>query len=150
MKLKTTDQPIHLLPIFLMEQIVKRYRAIAQQSISRHEPDLTVDQWLVLKQISENNGSSQVEIAASTVKDAPTTTRIIDHLGKKELIRKELDPEDRRRHRVFTTPRGERLIEKLLPVVHHYRQIPERAFSAHEREQMLSLLKRMLFNLEED
>ncbi len=150
MKPTPRDQPIHLLPIFLMEQIVKRYRSIAQESIRRHEADLSVDQWLVLKQISENNGCSQVDIAESTVKDAPTTTRIIDHLGRKELIHKELDPQDRRRYRVFTTSTGDALIDRLMPVVQRYRQIPERNFSESDRNQMRQLLLRMLANLEED
>ena len=83
------SQRIEHLYIFLIEQIVKKYRQVALQAFREHEAGITVDQWIVLKQISENNGTSQVEIANSTVKDAPTTTRIIDQLTSKNLISKQ-------------------------------------------------------------
>lgn len=131
-----------------MEQIVRRYRQLATQSLKSHHAGLSVDQWVVLKQISENNGSSQVEIGSSTVKDAPTTTRIIDQLVSKNLASKQLDPEDRRRYMVFVTEKGRQLIDRLLPVVQEYRQIPVQGFSATEQKQLISLLQRMLKNLE--
>ncbi|MCB9267070.1 MAG: MarR family transcriptional regulator [Lewinellaceae bacterium] len=131
-----------------MEQIVRRYRQMATQELKRHQAGVSVDQWVVLKQISENNGSSQVEIGSSTVKDAPTTTRIIDQLVNKNLVSKQLDPEDRRRYMVFVTEKGRQLIERLIPVVQEYRQIPVQGFSAAEHKQLVGLLQRMLKNLE--
>ena len=121
---------------------------MATQELKRHQAGVSVDQWVVLKQISENNGSSQVEIGSSTVKDAPTTTRIIDQLVSKNLVSKQLDPEDRRRYMVFVTEKGRQLIERLIPVVQEYRQIPVQGFSAAEHKQLVGLLQRMLKNLE--
>lgn len=141
------EQRLDRLPVFLMEQIVKRYRVIAQQALREAKAGITVDQWVVLKQISENNGCSQVEIGQSTVKDAPTTTRIIDQLVSKNLVSKQLDPEDRRRYMVFTTEKGGQLIERLLPVVQRYREIPQRGFYPAQTEELQILLQRMLRNL---
>jgi len=141
-------QRLDRLPVFLMEQIVKRYRQLAQKKLSDAGADINVDQWIVLKQVSENNGCSQVEIAQSTVRDAPTTTRTIDQLVNKHLIVKQLDPNDRRRYMVFVTEKGKQLIERLLPVVQSYRKLPIKGFSAREEEQLLKLLNRMLSNLE--
>ena len=88
-----TDHRIEQQYAFLMEQIIKRYRQVAAHALNAHQAGISVDQWVVLKQISEHHGCSQVEIALSTVKDAPTTTRIIDQLTKKELIGKQRHPE---------------------------------------------------------
>lgn len=145
---KIQEQRLEQLPVFYMEQIVRRYRQLATQALKGHHAGLSVDHWVVLKQISENNGSSQVEIGSSTVKDAPTTTRIIDQLVSKHLVSKQLDPEDRRRYMVFVTEKGSRLIERLLPVVQEYREVPLRGFSATEQKQLIGLLQRMLNNLE--
>lgn len=145
---KTQEQRLEQLPVFLMEQIVKRYRQVALETLRNNDAGLTVDQWVVLKQISENNGSSQVEIGQSTVKDAPTTTRIIDQLVNKNLISKQLDPEDRRRYMVFITEKGQKLIGRLLPVVQAYRQIPVKDFSAAEQQNLIGMLQRMLQNLD--
>lgn len=140
------SQRIEHLYIFLMEQIVKKYRQVALQAFREHDAGITVDQWIVLKQISENNGTSQVEIANSTVKDAPTTTRIIDQLTNKNLISKQLDPEDRRRYMVFITEKGQALIKKMLPVVQEYRKIAIRDFSREDLNNLHQLLERMLRN----
>ncbi|MCB0587064.1 MAG: MarR family transcriptional regulator [Phaeodactylibacter sp.] len=145
---RTQEQRLEQLPVFFMEQIVRRYRQMATQELKRHQAGVSVDQWVVLKQISENNGSSQVEIGSSTVKDAPTTTRIIDQLVNKNLVSKQLDPEDRRRYMVFVTEKGRQLIERLIPVVQEYRQVPVQGFSAAEHKQLVGLLQRMLKNLE--
>ena len=142
-----TNQRLENLYVFLMEQIIRRYRQIAQQTLREHEAGITVDQWVVLKQISENNGCSQVEIANSTVKDAPTTTRIIDQLTNKKLVIKQLDPEDRRKYMVFVTEKGKLLIERLWPVVREYRQIAIRNFTPDEQDNLLYLLRRMADNL---
>lgn len=141
------QQRLEQLHIFLMEQIIKRYRQIALQALRENDAGITVDQWIVLKQISENNGTSQVEIANSTVKDAPTTTRIIDQLTRKGLIAKQLDPEDRRRYMVFITEKGQALIRRLWPVVQDYRQIPVQNFSEEELDNLHRLLKKMYVNL---
>jgi len=130
-----------------MEQIIKRYRQVALQALRKHDAGITVDQWIVLKQVSENNGTSQVEIAHSTVKDAPTTTRILDQLTGKGLIAKQLDPEDRRRYMVFITEKGQALIKRMWPVVQDYRQIPLQNFSEEELDNLHHLLKKMYINL---
>jgi DNA-binding MarR family transcriptional regulator len=141
------QQRLEQLHIFLMEQIIKRYRQIALQALRENDAGITVDQWIVLKQISENNGTSQVEIANSTVKDAPTTTRIIDQLTRKGLIAKQLDPEDRRRYMVFITEKGQALIRRLWPIVQDYRQIPVQNFSEEELDILHRLLKKIYINL---
>lgn len=146
--IKAKEQRLEQLPVFWMEQIVRRYRQVATQALQAEEAGLSVDQWVVLKQVGENNGCSQVEIGNSTVKDAPATTRIIDQLVSKNLISKQLDPEDRRRYMVFLTEKGRRLIGRLLPVVQAYRQIPLQGISEAEQKQLLDILQRMLHNLE--
>ncbi|MBK7477204.1 MAG: hypothetical protein IPI11_14820 [Haliscomenobacter sp.] len=60
---------------------------------------------MVLKQItSEHHGCNRVESPFPTVKDAPTTTRIIDQLTKR-ADRQTTGSSDRRRYMVFVTPK---------------------------------------------
>jgi DNA-binding MarR family transcriptional regulator len=133
--------------IFLMERIIKNYRQLAQKSLDNANSGLTVDQWVTLKFISENNGCSQVEIADSTIKDAPTNTRIIDFLSNKNLIFKEMDAEDRRKFKVFVTQEGRNLIEKLMPIVAEYRKVISKNVNSEEKTRLDSLLKKILQNL---
>jgi DNA-binding MarR family transcriptional regulator len=141
------EESLQNFSIFLMERIIKNYRLLAQKSLDKANAGLSVDQWVTLKYISENNGCSQVEIAESTIKDAPTNTRIIDFLSNKNLIFKEMDAEDRRKFKVYVTNEGKNLIEYLLPTVSEYRKVIAQNFSTEEKSRLENLLKKMLQNL---
>lgn len=149
MQLNAADQQrLERLHIFLMEQVVKQYRKMATQYFREHGAGISVDHWVILKKISENDGCSQVEVAESTVKDAPAMTRYIDKLIKEKLIVKQLDPEDRRKYMLFITDKGRKLIERLLPIVQEYRAKAVQGFSEKERQTLVDLLQRMYHNLQ--
>ncbi|WP_159885144.1 MarR family winged helix-turn-helix transcriptional regulator [Paenibacillus puerhi] len=78
--------------------------------------DITTEQFSVLCRLYETDGISQKEIAARTVKDQPTTARILDCLLRKELIRKETSPTDRRAFQVYLTKLGRDRLEVLIPL----------------------------------
>ncbi len=141
------EQPIEHLYVFLMEQIIKKYRDIATQTLDRHQSGLNVDEWVVLKQISEKDGCSQIELARSTLTGPAKMTRTIDALLKKNLIDKQQSESDRRRHRIFVSGEGKKLIDQLWPDVLAYRQSALRDFSTEEKEQLSDLLQKMVENL---
>jgi DNA-binding MarR family transcriptional regulator len=143
----TGEQRLERLHIFLMEQVVKQYRKMATQYFREHKAGISVDHWVILKRISENDGCSQVEVAESTVKDAPSMTRYIDKLVNEKLIVKQLDPEDRRRYMLFITDKGRQLIDRLLPIVQEYRARATQGFSETEKKTLIALLQRMHQNL---
>jgi DNA-binding MarR family transcriptional regulator len=70
---------------------------------------------MVLKKVSECNGISQIEICKSLFKDAPTVTKILDLLCKKELVERKINATDRRKFDIFITKNGENIVEKFLP-----------------------------------
>lgn len=80
------------------------------------EYDITTEQFSVLVRLHEEDGISQKEIAARTVKDQPTTARILDNLIRKELVRKETSATDRRAFLVYLTPLGRERLSVLLPL----------------------------------
>jgi len=140
------DEQLDNLYIYLMELGIKKYRQMAQNALNTAKSDLTIDQWIVLKRISEMYGGSQIEIAQSAIKDAPTTTRIIDQLLKRSLITKEISPEDRRKHQLYLTEQGKLLVERLMPIVMDYREFAVRNFSEEDMSTFIKLLKRFIEN----
>lgn len=143
------EQPIENLYVFLMEQVIKRYREIASETLKRHRTGLNVDEWIVLKQISEKDGCSQIELARSTLTGPAKMTRTIDALVRKKLIDKQQSASDRRRHMIFVSGKGKKLIGKLWPDVVAYRQLALKGFSESEKQQLSRLLHQMVANLEE-
>ena len=145
---KQEKESIDRLFIFLMEQFVRSYRQLANQTLLEHDAGIHVDEWVVLKRISEARGCSQIELAEFTVKGPAKMTRTLDSLGEKGLVEKHQSPEDRRRYMVFTTKAGQQLIDRLMPAVHHNREKALNGFSELERKQLQHLLVRMVGNLD--
>ena len=145
-KVNTDDQRLSQYPVFLMEIIIKQFREIAKRRLKESGATINVDQWLILKQISENAGSNQVDIGKYTIKDGPAMTRIIDALVQKKLIKKQLDPNDRRSYQVSINQNGRDLMKRLGPIVKAYRQIPLKGFTELEKKTLVDLLNKMLRN----
>jgi DNA-binding MarR family transcriptional regulator len=102
---------------FLLDRTMRQLRRISQQRLNEAGADLTVEQWVTLYGISQDEGVSQTELSNGTFKDAPTTTRIIDALVKKNLVFRKMDDNDRRRFNLHLSKEGRELVAKILPVV---------------------------------
>ena len=133
---------------FVIERTAKRMKQSYQKMLRDAEIDITVDQWILLKTIYKNDGSSQYEIAASTFKDAPTVTRILDLLCNKELIERVADPSDRRKYNIKITKKGNQQVQEILPVVKSFRAKSWNGLSKKQLSDMTELLNIVFDNLE--
>jgi DNA-binding MarR family transcriptional regulator len=106
---------------FLLDRTARRVKQFAQQRFKELNLQITVDQWLILKQLYENDGMKQNELAELTFKDNPTLTRIIDLLCSKKLAERRLNPEDRRSFLVWLTREGKRKVESVRPKINDIR-----------------------------
>lgn len=106
---------------FLLDRTARRVKQYAQQKFKELELGVTVDQWLVLKHLYENEDMKQNELAELLFKDNPTLTRIIDLLCEKELTIRKPHPADRRSFQVALTPRGKKAVEQMKPKIQKIR-----------------------------
>ncbi len=134
---------------FLLERTAKRMKQLAQQRLAEAEIDLTVDQWLVLRALQQEDGQSQYQLAQGTAKDAPTMTRIIDLLVKKDYCQRVPDPEDRRRFRIVLHPMGRRILKQALPIIQSVREIAWNGLEEAELVALEQMMKQVLHNLNE-
>ncbi|MGE4560573.1 MAG: MarR family winged helix-turn-helix transcriptional regulator [Desulfobulbus sp.] len=109
--------------------------------------DVTPEQWVILNKLSYEDGLSQRELADRVAKNQPNTTRILDKMEQKGLIRRESSPSDRRVLLVFLTGEGIRVREKLLPVLWEIYKMSIKGFSEEELQLMKKLLARFMMNL---
>lgn len=97
----------------LMDRAVKAERLDLNHRFKKHNIDLTPDQWLVLTILKDKEkGLSQNEVAVSTFKDAPTISRIIDLLCKKEYVSRLPYEGDRRRYQVVISEKGLEIFDR--------------------------------------
>ena len=105
-----------------LEKAIKAYRQHAQSQLREAGFDITVDQWLILKVLSDNPDATQNELAEMVFKDKASITRILDILVVNGLLEREIDGENRRRSRLTITRKGNNLLAKVMPVVLKYRR----------------------------
>jgi len=79
---------------YQIELTAKLMRQRFKRALRKAQSDVTIDQWVVLRQLAERDGSSQLELARAVYKDPPTLTRIIDLLEERGYIRRGPDQQD--------------------------------------------------------
>lgn len=82
------------------------------QSLREH--DLTVLSWRTLAALSGSPGLTVSELAEVALAKQPTVSKLIDRLEGQRLVRRAVDPRDRRRVLVRLTAAGARRIEPVL------------------------------------
>ncbi len=135
------------LPGFVLERASKRMKQYFQEQLVKSGCGITIDQWVILQELNEQDGLSQFEIAQATFKDAPTVTRIIDLLCEKELTKRILDNADRRKFRIELTEKGRQKIAEALPVMEQAREKTWQGFDEQKLEALMQMLNEVFENL---
>lgn len=102
---------------YTMDKAIKSYRQYAQKQLKAAGFTITVDQWLLLKAIQNNNADTQQNIAKKVFKDVASVTRIIDLLIKNGYLSRDLHSSDARRSSLALTPAGEQVLLQLQPFI---------------------------------
>lgn len=101
---------------YLLSRTASLLDLIFQRSITEKGYSVTVHQWRIMQKLYDSNGLSQVELGKLLDKNGPNVTRILDIMGKNDLIRRDTDPEDRRRFVIHLTAKGREMKEKIAPL----------------------------------
>ena len=132
---------------FILESTAKKIKLELQRKFIEIGVDITVDQWVVLLELHQHGTQNQVELCERCFKDAPTITRIIELLVKKDLITRESCKEDRRRFNISLNKRGKALIQKLLPLVITFRKQGWNNLSEKDIQHIERITKKIQENL---
>jgi DNA-binding MarR family transcriptional regulator len=68
-----------------------------------------VEQWRILKVLSDGNGRSMGDLADAALLNHPTLTKTIDRMVSDSLVYRISDPTDRRKVLIFSSDRGKAL-----------------------------------------
>lgn len=107
---------------FILESTAKKIKLALQRKFNEHGMDITVDQWVVLLELHKHGTQNQVTLCELCCKDAPTITRIIELLVKKELVARESCKEDRRKFNISLSKKGKAMVQKILPIIIEFRK----------------------------
>ncbi|SDG91214.1 MarR family winged helix-turn-helix transcriptional regulator [Mucilaginibacter sp. P25] len=107
---------------YSLEKAIKSYRQFAQRNMMKNGFDLTIDQWLVLKAVSDNPDWTQQEIAEAAFKDFASVTRIVEILVKKQYLTRAIHSNDRRRFNLSPTDKAIANLQAMQPITERNRK----------------------------
>ena len=134
---------------FLLDRTARKVKQYAQHQFKTGDFDVTVDQWLVLKNLSENELLSQTELANLVFKDHPTLTRIIDLLCKKGYVERIPHPQDRRSFQLHLTHSGIAKVTELRPKILEIREKAWENLTETDFEEFKRILDTIYQNLDD-
>jgi DNA-binding MarR family transcriptional regulator len=109
--------------------------------------DMDVPSWRAIMLVHENNPSSVSEIADRAVIKLSTTTRVVQRLARKGLVKLATRTADARVTEVFITPEGEQVVEQVRAVASRIYQAAFKDLDADEVATLNGLLLRVFNNL---
>lgn len=122
-------------------------RHLFQQHTSRwqHElPELTKPQYAVMRSIAESPGIEQVALTSVAVSTKATLAEMLSRMESKGLVRREQDPDDKRRRFVFLTEEGEALLAASRPVGNRVDNEFLQRLTPEEQDQFTHLVRKMM------
>ncbi|MEX2629570.1 MAG: MarR family transcriptional regulator [Tistlia sp.] len=123
----------------------RQFGRVLQQRIS--ELGLTLGTWYFLRALWEEDGLSQRELSQRIGTMEPTTVSALNAMERLDLVRRERDPHDKRRRRVFLTEHGRSLKQQALGLLGELDRQALGGLSPSEIGQLHLLLDGVLENL---
>jgi MarR family transcriptional regulator for hemolysin len=132
--------------LYQLEKAIKSYRRYAQGRFRENNIDITIDQWLVLNALNENDEITQSDLAELVFKDKASMTRLIELLVLKKYIQRTAHDTSRRRFKLTITPKGHEVIGQILPLVKENRKHALKNINLELLKQTESVLKHISEN----
>lgn len=125
------------------------YRAFSRELASRiaHEK-VTMGMWFFLRALWEEEGLTQRELSRRIGMMEPTTVTALTAMEQRGLVKRERDPNDKRRRIVRLTRKGRNLKAKLLPAAYQTNVLALEGVSEAEIGRLKKTLTKMKRNLD--
>ena len=132
---------ILLLP-YLLNRLTSRSNQLWLEQI--RDKGLTIPRWQVLVILRSYNGckiSTLVELSGA---EQPILSRVIDQMERDNLVERRKSEKDQRIKQVWVTEKGRNIHDSLMPAAEDYVYALAKPLNPEERNQLISLLNRMV------
>jgi len=132
---------------FLMDKTIRISKKYSLKRLKEEGYDITIDQWVILLRIHEEDQQTQVELATAVNKDTASITRILDLLHGKKLVRRVPNENDKRKSSLVLTSKGKAYVKEAKNVVVEIREEGLKEISDSDIETTNRVLKQMALNM---
>ncbi len=130
---------------YLLHDATRQLRKHFDRRATRLE--LTRAQWRALKATSRQEGLSQAELADYLDMEAIPVGRVIDRLEKTGFVERRSDPADRRRWRLYLTPKAHAIVGEMEEIATGLREDALRGVERDDLDALMRVLGQIKENL---
>jgi DNA-binding MarR family transcriptional regulator len=130
---------------YMLHDVTRQIRKHFDRRATRLE--LTRAQWRALKVTSRHEGLSQSELAEHLDMEAIPVGRVIDRLEKTGFVERRADPADRRRWRLYLTPKAHAVVDEMEVIAGELRDDALRGIGQNDLDALMGVLNRIKENL---
>jgi MarR family transcriptional regulator, transcriptional regulator for hemolysin len=130
---------------YMLHDVTRQIRKHFDRRATRLE--LTRAQWRALKATGRHEGLSQSELAEYLDMEAIPVGRVIDRLEKTGFVERRADPADRRRWRLYLTPKAHAIVGEMEVIADELRDDALRGIERDDLDTLMSVLNRIKENL---
>lgn len=128
---------------FVLARTHLTLKALFRRMLHAQGLDMTPEQSAVLRRLLDQEGLTQREVAAQTIKDVAAITRLVDTLERKALVARVQDPGDRRVYRLALTSEGRVVAERVRELQDGINNCLRACLAPEEERMMLDVLNRL-------
>ena len=132
---------------FLLERTVRQFRKFSKEKLGERGVEISSEQWVILKRVSEQEGINQKEMANLTYKDPASVTRMVDLMAKKGWIERRPIEGDRRAYGLHLTKEGKVFVKKMIPAAQELRAMGLDGISQKELDNLKKTLNKIYENM---
>lgn len=104
-------------PAWLIQRTARLLRVLFLRLVQEEGgTDITPEMWSVLTRLVARDGQYQSELAVATYRDRPNMSRILAGMEQRELVFRRPDAEDRRKTRIYLTPKARQVVASMAPL----------------------------------
>lgn len=133
--------------LFQIDKTSKISKLYSQREFDRLGLGITVEQWILLKIIDENNGLTQKELAELSLRDPASITRTLDLLCKNDFVERNTVENNRRQYSINLKAKGADFINRYLPVINAHRAKSIEGITEEDLKTLNNLLKKVQENM---
>lgn len=133
---------------YLLTYLGRLYSRALERRIGQH--GLFPGQMPALMALWEREGISQAELCRIVQVEQPTMANTLNRMERDDLIRREPDPEDRRRVLIYLTDRARTLEGPVTTLAREANQIAGQGLSEADMAEAMRLMATLTANLERD
>ena len=110
----------------------------------REKHDISITEWRILAVLGRYPGLTASEVVEKTAMDKVAISRGVKTLMSRNLLKRQTDPNDRRRRRLYLTNRkGQKVMEQVIPQARRYEQRLLEALDPEETKALRLILDKL-------